>query len=83
MQTLLNPVQSLGSSQGMSRHTESIVAVYQQQGDAIPQDGKDPTSALSAMSHSHFRDSFDLNFNKVRNQNPSEGKNMNKSREHA
>ena len=39
MQTLLNPVQSLGSSQGMSRHTESIVAVYQQQGDAIPQDG--------------------------------------------
>ena len=44
MQTLLNPVQSLGSSQGMSRHTESIVAVYQQQGDAIPQDGRDPTS---------------------------------------
>jgi len=39
MQTLLNPVQSLGSSQGMSRHTESIVAVYQQQGDAIPPDG--------------------------------------------
>ena len=50
-----------------------------------PNPGSQPRmdTALSVMSHSHFRGSLDLCFSKVRNQNPSREKNMNKSREHA